>query len=88
MMYLSWTPAVTGKIGGNEITGIQGRYFLPFLFLIPIMFNNKLIDKIPKRMKIYGILNKVKEIFDNNFYYITIMSLIVSTFILIIRYYC
>lgn len=88
MMYLSWTPAVTGKIGGNEITGIQGRYYLPFLFLVPIIFNNKLIDKIPKRMKIYGILNKLKEIFDNNFYYITIMSLIVSTFILIIRYYC
>lgn len=88
LMYLSWTPQVTGKIGGSEITGIQGRYYLPFLFLVPIIFNNKLIDKLPKKGKISKYLNRFKEIFDNNFHYITITSLVVVTFILIIRYYC
>ncbi len=88
LMYLSWTVTVTKEIGGSVITGIQGRYYLPFLFLIPIILNNKIIEKIPKKSKFLKIINKFKDIFDNNFYYITITSLVLVVFILVIRYYC
>lgn len=34
ILYLQWTP-----VGANTILGIQGRYFLPALPLIPLIFN-------------------------------------------------
>lgn len=47
-MYIDWTPQVLGVIGGDQITGIQGRYFLPLLICIPILFSNKIFDKNKK----------------------------------------
>lgn len=35
-LYVQWT-AKAGEIGGNLITGIQGRYFTPIFLLIPII---------------------------------------------------
>lgn len=87
-MYVNWTPVVTGKVGGSEITGIQGRYFLPFLLLVPIILNNNLLDKIFKKGKVKNYIDKLKNMFDNNFHYITITSLIIVIFIIFIRYYC
>ncbi len=31
--YLTWTP-----VGANYVDGIQGRYFLPLLFMVPLLF--------------------------------------------------
>ena len=87
MMYISWTPKVTNKTGGSEITGIQGRYFLPFLFLVPVIFNNRLVEKI-KKIKVSKFLDKINTILDNNIHYITSASLIMVIVILIMRYYC
>lgn len=84
LMYLSWTPKVTGVFGGSEITGVQGRYYLPFLFLIPIIFNTKLLDKIKNKK----LMLKMKDIIDNNFHYVTVTSLIILCVIVFMRYYC
>lgn len=35
-LYLAWTP-----VGTNIIEGVQGRYFIPYLILIPLVFINK-----------------------------------------------
>lgn len=40
--YLTWTP-----VGKNTIEGLQGRYFIPLLPLIFLMFHNRLV-KIPE----------------------------------------
>ncbi|MBO7657035.1 DUF2142 domain-containing protein [Candidatus Saccharibacteria bacterium] len=40
-LYLQWTP-----VGGDKVGGIQGRYFLPILALIPVMIC-RTNDKIP-----------------------------------------
>lgn len=32
-------------IGGNIITGVQGRYFLPLLVFIPILLSNTFLSK-------------------------------------------
>jgi len=38
--YISWTPLVTGEIGGDQSTGIQGRYFIPmFMFSLFILMS-------------------------------------------------
>lgn len=87
IMYISWTPRVLGKIGGNEITGIQGRYFIPLLLLIPLIFSNNLIDKLDSKGNFRKILDKSKNIFDNNFYYVTFCSLILTVIIVFLRFY-
>ena len=88
MMYLSWTPKVSGVFGGSEITGVQGRYYLPFLLFIPLIFSNNLFDKIIDKLKLRKIIDKFKLIFDNNFHYITVTSLVLVVVILFMRYYC
>ena len=86
IMYIDWTPKVTGVIGSSEITGIQGRYYLPFLLLIPLIFNTSLFDKLVNKEKLH--FNKYKEFVDNNFHYITIASLVIMVIIVFMRYYC
>lgn len=44
-MYIDWTPKVLNVIGGNIITGVQGRYFLPLLVFIPILLSNTFLSK-------------------------------------------
>ena len=88
MMYLNWTPIVTGEIGGSDITGVQGRYYLPFLFLVPIVFNTNLFDKLINKEKISPYTHRFKNIIDNNFHYITIISLVIMCIIIFMRYYC
>ena len=39
-MYVNWTPSLLG-VGGDVITGVQGRYFIPALCMLPILFVNK-----------------------------------------------
>ncbi|MBR3116694.1 MAG: DUF2142 domain-containing protein [Bacilli bacterium] len=87
MMYISWTPKVTNTTGGSEITGVQGRYFIPFLLLVPVIFNNRLVDKI-KKFKLSKYLDKINTVLDNNIHYITAASLTMVVIILIMRYYC
>ena len=86
-MYISWTPLITGEYGGNIITGVQGRYYLPFLLLIPLILNNNLISKI-KNKKINNFINILQSIYENNFHYVTLTSLILMIIFIFMRYYC
>ena len=87
IMYLSWTPNITGKLYGNEITGVQGRYFIPFLLFIPIIFSNNILDKF-KNEKIKQFILRINSIYENNFQYITILLLVVMNIMIFMRYYC
>lgn len=86
IMYLSWTPKVLGKVGGSEVSGVQGRYFLPYLLMIPIVFSNKLLD-IKKLKNIKKIFNKVSDWINNYYCYIAVVSLILSSIFLLLRFY-
>lgn len=68
-IYVNWSP-----VGNNIIVGIQGRYFLPILFYIFILFSNdKLkIDFETIRIHIFIILSMsnllvLNKIFDKIF---------------------
>ena len=83
IMYLSWTPQVTGVIGGNLVTGIQGRYFIPLLLLLPIIFNNSII----KNKKIINVFNKIS---DNMSYILPIfatLQMFIMVLVLLQRFY-
>ncbi|HCF34380.1 MAG TPA: hypothetical protein DER15_03465 [Clostridiales bacterium] len=41
-LYLEWTSAT--KIGGTEITGVQGRYFTPIALLMTVLIPIKYIE--------------------------------------------
>lgn len=43
-MYIIWTSLVSG-IGASSIEGVQGRYFLPVLFPVTLLFSNQWIAK-------------------------------------------
>lgn len=49
-MYIFWTADVFSKVGGNQITGVQGRYFLPLLILLPLLCSTDLFFKKKKLM--------------------------------------
>ena len=69
-IYVSWSP-----VGNNIIVGIQGRYFIPILFYIFILFSNDKfkIDFETIKISIFMlismsnllVLNKIFEIFFN-----------------------
>ena len=44
-MYLTWAPQEVG-VGSDLITGVQGRYFIPALFLPVIVFKNSLLLQV------------------------------------------
>ncbi len=54
VMYLTWT-----AVGATLVRGVQGRYFLPLLFLVPIATNGILIKKIEMhkvRLKVFLVI--------------------------------
>lgn len=56
-LYVQWSSK--GEIGGSEITGVQGRYFVPIFMLIPLILPNKLLnikEKINYKYIYYSIL--------------------------------
>ena len=55
---MQWT-AKAGEIGGNLITGIQGRYFTPIFLLIPIILPSLVTStdkKINRNVILYSII--------------------------------
>lgn len=53
IMYKEWTPlpGVANTIGGNEVEGIQGRYFIPLILPLCVSFANKLIPTFTIKRK-------------------------------------
>ena len=84
-MYLNWTPQILNLIGGNEVTGVQGRYFLPYLFMIPLIFSNKINSKISNKLK--NVLNKLSYTINSYYWVIPTISLVLSIFVIIERFY-
>lgn len=84
-MYTGWTPIVTNEVGGNAITGVQGRYFLPYLLIIPFIFSNKLIVSLSNRLK--KVLKKCDNYFNNFYYLESVLNIVIMIFMLIARYW-
>ena len=76
-MYISWTPYVTGgEIGGIGISGVQGRYFLPLLMPVLLIFSNKRIKD-----------NNFFKVIKDNYLLISIVLLIISALVILLRYW-
>lgn len=79
-LYLSWTAMEVG-IGANVVTGVQGRYFIPFLFLPFVCFQNQFLRK-------YKIANNVMEIYDSYHLVLVFSAIFVCQIFMIIRFWC
>lgn len=75
VMYISWTPAVVQENATQTISGVQGRYFLPLLFPMALIFSNNIKNK--------GLFEFVKK------YYIVypFICLLFSILVLFIRFW-
>lgn len=80
-MYIVWTSKLTGfGIGAREITGVQGRYFIPLLLPTLLLFSN---GKFSKNEKI----KKLADFILDNIYLISIIGLIISTLVIVLRFW-
>lgn len=80
-MYLKWTPKVQ-EIGGNVVSGVQGRYFIPAFLFSCVPFMNGILLKSQrwnKRLKTVSVL--FSEILVLN-------SAVWTSVILLLRYWC
>lgn len=75
-MYIIWTPYVLHVIGGNEITGVQGRYLIPILVPLMLLLSNKKMKN-----------NKLFNVFSNNYYVLPITVLFVSVMTILLRFW-
>lgn len=76
VMYISWTSKSTYKIGGPDILGVQGRYFIPLVLPFLMLFSNKIIKE-----------NKVLNIVRNNYLLLSTIFLTVSISIILLRFW-
>ena len=86
IMYAGWTAVITGVIGGELITGVQGRYFLPYLFILPVIITNSLIDKIKNKEIKTKIENKV-NLFFTYLPILIVLQIIIMVFVILMRFY-
>ncbi len=84
-MYISWTPVIVNKVGGLEITGVQGRYFIPYLFMIPFCLSNKYIKSFS--LKFEKKLLYVKKVVNKYYWFFPTLTILISLFVVIERYY-
>lgn len=78
-MYLTWAPQEVG-VGSDIITGVQGRYFIPSLFLPFIVLKNKLLVK-------NKYLNNLMDIYNTYFMSIVYAILMICIFFIVIRFW-
>jgi uncharacterized membrane protein len=78
-MYLTWAPQEVG-VGSDLITGIQGRYFIPALFLPVIVFKNSLLRK-------NKYINSVMELYNTYFMAVAYAILMVCIMFIVIRFW-
>lgn len=74
-MYISWTPKVVGEVGTRHITGVQGRYFIPLLFPCLLVLSNKVIK------------GKYIDIAKKNYQLGIVVTLIISTITILLRFW-
>ena len=75
-LYITWTPQIFNQIGTREITGVQGRYFIPLIlpFLLLLSFNSK------KERKIWKVI-------QDNYLLIPIIALTISIGSILLRFW-
>lgn len=79
-MYILWTSMELG-VGVDTITGVQGRYFIPIIPLIMVLFSNQLLKK---NQKIEAFMKKILT----NSYFIPPVMLSISLITIFLRYWC
>lgn len=78
-MYIKWTPLVE-PIYGETVSGIQGRYFIPIIPFVFVIFANKLFVK-------YKITNKLISYSTKVVYYTSIVFAIITGLTILLRYW-
>lgn len=78
-MYLTWVPQEVG-VGSDLITGVQGRYFIPALFLPVIVFKNSLLRK-------NKYINSIMELYNTYFMALAYAILMVCVMFIVIRFW-
>ena len=78
-MYLTWAPQEVG-VGSDLITGVQGRYFIPALFLPVIVFKNSLLRK-------NKYINSIMELYNTYFMALAYAILMVCVMFIVIRFW-
>lgn len=80
--YIYWTPYpyVTGTIGGLQVEGVMGRYFIPLFAVLLFFFVNRLTFK----SRLFGKLN---EAFSKAVPAIATASLSITSLIIFMRYW-
>lgn len=79
-MYITWTPIMLKEVGGSIVEGVQGRYFLPLLIIIPyVIINTKLVR--------FNKVNKIVSFINKNYYFYSCIMLIFALFIIILRFW-
>ena len=73
-MYIYWTPSVVG-VKAQTISGVQGRYFIPALCLLPFFFINKFK------------LNNLKKFFNSYYPIVNVVVLTVTVLVVLLRYW-
>lgn len=84
-MYIQWSPLASNQIGGTEVSGVQGRYYIPYLFMLPLVLCNKVFDSIYIKFK--KIVDKFDNIICEYYWFIPVCSLIITMFVVVSRYY-
>ena len=81
-MYIFWTSSVKGYgVGANSITGVQGRYFIPMMPVAFLAFSNRFLITKEK-------IKQVMKAFVDNFQLLSVIMLIASSIVIILRFWC
>lgn len=81
-MYIYWTSILEGYgVGAGEIQGVQGRYFIPVMPLVFLIFANTKLQRI-------GVMNKGMRIVADNFILPSIMILCAAIVSILVRFWC
>ena len=81
-MYLMWTSKLEGLgVGASEISGVQGRYFIPLALSTFLIFANNRLCKNEKVEKFFMI------IIDNSVM-VALAMLCLTVLFLLLRFWC
>lgn len=76
IMYIDWTTQLFQVVGGTQITGVQGRYFLPLLYPFSLLFINRKKN-----------ISNLGTIVLNNYLIIPLIMLAVSLIVILLRFW-
>ncbi len=78
-MYVNWTSIMEGYgVGATSITGVQGRYFIPAIIPLIIVFANNFK---------WDFLEKLKKIISDNYGYVFVFYSLVMISMIILRFW-